>query len=167
MVQLSKEYIEVSRTEMPEHLVSNYIVELPPAWRNTERTANLAKGPLQRKVDLRLTNTQPLTEDRGSAGRSCGARGTGSLMYSLNNTDTGLRTVSECCTADSFSGQGGDKFSKVRSIVLVGPISLFSSGARVHPGGERQQEGEEAALSHPAAAAAGDRRRSSGDEIMS
>ena len=69
MVQLSKEYIEVSRTEMPEHLVSNYIVELPPAWRNTERTANLAKGPLQRKVDLRLTNTQPLTEDRGSAVR--------------------------------------------------------------------------------------------------
>ena len=128
MVQLSKEYIEVSRTEMPEHLVSNYIVELPPAWRNTERTANLAKGPLQSKVDLRLTNTQPLTEDRGSAVRSCGARGTGSLMYSLNNTDTGLRTVSECCTADSFSGQGGDKFSEVRSIVLVGPISLISWG---------------------------------------
>ena len=70
MEQLSKEYIEVARTEMPEHLVSNYIVELPPAWRNTERTANLAKGPLQSKVDIRVTNTQPLTEDRGSAVRS-------------------------------------------------------------------------------------------------
>ena len=67
MEQLSKEYIEVARTEMPEHLVTiNYIVELPPAWRNTERTANLTKGPLQSKVDIRVMNTQPLTEDRGS-----------------------------------------------------------------------------------------------------
>ena len=71
MEQLSKEYIEVARTEMPEHLVTiNYIVELPPAWRNTERTANLTKGPLQSKVDIRVTNTQPLTEDWGSAVRS-------------------------------------------------------------------------------------------------
>ena len=70
MEQLSKEYIKVARTEMPEHLVTiNYIVELPPAWRNTERTANLTKGPLQSKVDIRVTNTQPLTEDRGSAVR--------------------------------------------------------------------------------------------------
>ena len=70
MEQLSKEYIEVARTEMPEHLVTiNYIVELPPAWRNTERTANLAKGPLQSKVDICVTNTQPLSEDRGSAVR--------------------------------------------------------------------------------------------------
>ena len=58
----------MARTEMPEHLVTiNYIVELPPAWRNTERTANLAKGPLQSKVDICVTSTQPLSEDRGSA----------------------------------------------------------------------------------------------------
>ena len=84
MVQLSKEYIEVSRTEMPEHLVSNYIVELPPAWRNTERTANLAKGPLQSKVDIRVTNTQPLTEDRGSAVRRLwrsGQRGRAAALH--------------------------------------------------------------------------------------
>ena len=35
-----------------------------------------------------------------------------------------------------------------------------------HPGGERQQDGEEAALPHPAAAAAGDRHRGSGDVLI-
>ena len=91
---------------MPEHLVSNYIVELPPAWRNTERTANLAKGPLQRKVDLRLTNTQPLTEDRGSAVRRLrrsGQRGwrgasctpsTTRTLASAPSVSAALRTVS-------------------------------------------------------------------------
>ena len=85
MEQLSKEYIEVARTEMPEHLVTiNYIVELPPAWRNTERTANLAKGPLQSKVDICVTNTQPLSEDRGSAVRSLwrsGQRGRAAALH--------------------------------------------------------------------------------------
>ena len=47
MEQLSKEYIEVARTEMPEHLVTiNYIVELPPAWRNTECTATHGITPI-------------------------------------------------------------------------------------------------------------------------
>ena len=39
-----------------------------------------------------------------------GGRVGGEPHVSLNNTDTGLRTVSEGCTADSFSGQGGDKW---------------------------------------------------------
>ena len=84
MEQLSKEYIEVARTEMPEHLVTiNFIVELPPAWRNTERTANLTKGPLQSKVDIRVTNTQPLTEDRGGDQQcgACGARGSEVVLH--------------------------------------------------------------------------------------
>ena len=60
-------------------LVTSYSVELPPAWRNTECTANLAvaEGQLPRAVDLRVANTQPLTGDRPWARQygGCGARG--------------------------------------------------------------------------------------------
>ena len=53
--------------------MTGYSVELPPAWRNSESTDNLAmcvaEDPLLPEVDLCVVNTQPSTENRGSAVR--------------------------------------------------------------------------------------------------
>ena len=154
-------------------LVTSYSVELPPAWRNTECTANLAvaEGQLPRAVDLRVANTQPLTGDRPWARQygGCGARGSevvlphrvltaaadldterlglallevtrwrygvfpevgvaGDLMYPLNNTEAGLLTVSEGCTAEQLKLGGGlcpleaeyNSFARTKQNLLCG-----------------------------------------------
>ena len=154
-------------------LVTSYSVELPPAWRNTECTANLAvaEGQLPRAVDLRVANTQPLTGDRPWARQygGCGARGSevvlphrvltaaadldterlglallevtrwrygvfpevgvaGDLMYPLNNTEAGLLTLSEGCTAEQRKLGGGlcpleaeyNSFARTKQNLLCG-----------------------------------------------
>ena len=60
-------------------LITNFNVELPPQWRNTECIADLtvSEGQLGQEVDIEVSGSHPLTGDRPRAHQfgGCGVRG--------------------------------------------------------------------------------------------
>ena len=60
-------------------LITNFHIELPPAWRNTECTADIKvyEGQLAPEVDVEISGTHPVTGDSPHADQfgGCGVRG--------------------------------------------------------------------------------------------